>query len=328
VFDTYTLGRLFGVPVRVHGLLLVLLTGLLCVGALRGEPVVLPVASVVIALLAHELGHALVARRLGVQVVDIVLGPIVSKAHLVGMPEDAGIEARIAIAGPVVNLVLAGLAWAALGAVYGGEALALERSVDWDSPAALLRVFVLVNLLFGVINLLPAFPMDGGRLLRAGLVASGRSWLAATELAVRVGKFLAVGMLVLGFVRSIVFLAIALFVLLAGARELLTVRLRHGAPLFGGLRGNGPGGAPGGGPAAWLDLAALLRRGAGAATGAPAATDAEPDTSEPSPQRPASEARAPQRPGAEPGSGSGFSDEDIEKLESYRGRLRRGLEEL
>lgn len=319
MFDTYTLGRLFGVPVRVHGLLLVLLMGLLLTGALRGEPILLPVASVLVALLAHELGHALAARRLGVQVVDIVLGPIVSRAHLVGLPEDAGIEARIAVAGPLVNFALAGLAWAALGAVYGREALALELSVDWSSPAALLRVFVLINFLFGAVNLVPAFPMDGGRLLRAGLVAAGRSWLAATEIAVRIGKYLAVAMLVLGFVRSFVFVAIALFVLFAGARELLAVRLRHGAPLFGGQRGSGSGGL--------FDLAALLQRRGATEAAAQAAPEAEPDASVPplprTPEAHTSEVRGPA-----PVAGSGYSDEDIKKLESYRGRLPRGLDEL
>jgi Zn-dependent protease len=302
VFDTYTLGLISGVPVRVHGLLLVLFMGLLLLGAARGEPVVLPVVSVVVALLAHELAHALTARCLGVQVIDVLLGPIVSRARLVGMPEEASIEARIAVAGPLVNLALAGLAWGALGALYGADALTLRLALGWDSPAALLRVFVLVNLLFGLGNLLPAFPMDGGRLLRAGLVASGRTWLAATELAVKVGKVLAVALLVLGVVRSVVFLVIALFVLFAGARELLAVRLRHGAPLFGGARGGA------------FDLGSLLRGRAQAGAAQQAPADVGPDVG--------------REGGPVPEPGGGFSDEDVKKLESYRGRLRRGLEEL
>jgi Zn-dependent protease len=308
VFDTYTLGRVLGIPVRVHGLLLVLLMGLLLMGAARGEPVVLPVAAVIIALLAHELGHALMARRLGVQVVDVVLGPIVSKAHLAGLPEHAGTEARIAVAGPLANLVLASLGWTLSTAWAGSPELTLQPTARAGTPMALLHIFVLVNLLLGVGNLLPAFPMDGGRLLRAGLVASGKGWLAATELAVKIGKYLAFALLVLGFVRSFVFVLIALFVLFAGARELLAVRLRHGAPLFGG-------GARGGRFAGTFDLGALLRGRAAAGAAKPPAPDA-------------SQGPAPTEPPPPTGSGSGFSDADVEKLESYRGRLRRGLDEL
>ncbi len=295
MLGTLTLGRVLGVTVRVHGLVLVLLGVLLFAGGLRGQPVVLPLVSLVVALLAHELGHAVVARRLGVQVIDVVLWPLGGMARMAEVPEDAGIEARIAIAGPLVNLALASLALAGLGALGVDDLEALGQLAAWQSPASALQAFLVMNLLLGAGNLLPAFPMDGGRLLRAGLVASGRSWLAATELAVRVGRWLAVGMIVLGVMHGLVLVLVGLFVLAMGAREVITVRLRHAAGLFGRRAAEAPA-SPAGEPGADAEAA---RPRAPWADGAPA----------PAGPRPA---------------GSGFSEEDIRRLESYRGRLRRG----
>ncbi len=291
MFGTFTLGQLFGVTVRVHGLVLALFAGLLLLGGLRGQPVALPLAALVIALLAHELAHALVARRLGLRVYDVVLWPLGGMARMSEVPEQPGIEARIAAAGPLVNLALAGLCLAALGAL-GMPAW----SAAPFGPAGSLQVFLAVNLLLGLGNLVPAFPMDGGRLLRAALVASGRNWLAATELAVRIGRWLAVVGLVLGLVHSFVLAIVALFVLVEGFREVLAVRLRHGAPLFRGAAAFGPfGRTPFG----------------GAPFEAAASDGARP---EPTRVEPTASAALPER---------GFSDADIERLERFRGRLRR-----
>lgn len=297
MFGTFTLGRIFGVTVRVHGVLVLMLVVLLALGAWRGEPVVLPLVALVVALLAHELGHALVARRLGVRVVDVILWPLGGMARMSEVPEDAGVEARIAAAGPLVNLALASLGLAALGVIFQEQAFDLRGAVGWQSPAAALQTFVLMNLLLGVGNLLPAFPMDGGRLLRAALVGLGRSWLAATELAVRVGRWLAFGLIVFGVLRSFVFLVIGLFVLVEGARELWSVRLRHGAGLFG--RG------------ATFDLGSLFRGAAAASEGA----------------RPVEPFGPPVSGSGSQASGGGFSDAEVRRLESFRGRLPRDLGE-
>jgi len=308
VFGTFTLGRVLGVPIRVHGLVLLLLAGLLVSSALRHQPIVLPLAALLVALLAHEFGHALVARRLGVHVYDVVLWPLGGMARMSEVPEDARVEAQIAAAGPLVNLALASLALAALGLGFPGTTLGAPIGPGSLGPAETCVVFIWMNLLLGLGNLLPAFPMDGGRLLRAGLVATGRDWLAATELAVRVGRWIACGMLVLGLMHSLVLVLVALFLLLMGTRELWTVRLRHAAGgLFGGLRRAGAG-EDRGGPA----------RGPSAVSGGNPEGPASFDT--PPPLRP--------RASPSPQSGSGgFSDEDIERLESYRGRLRRGRDE-
>ncbi|MEZ6017759.1 MAG: site-2 protease family protein [Planctomycetota bacterium] len=331
MFGTYTLGQIFGVTIRVHGLVVLMLGLLVALGALRGDPVVLPLGSLLLALVAHELGHALVARRLGVQVVDIVLWPLGGMARMGEVPEDPAVEAKIAAAGPLVNLALASLTLAALGAFFGDIALDLPDLARLQSPAAALQVFLAMNLLLGVGNLLPAFPMDGGRLLRDALVGSGRSWLAATELAVKIGRWLAFAMILFGIVNSFVFVIIGLFVLIEGARELFAVRIRHGAGLFGGARG--PFGATGGA----FDLGALFR---GAAPPQAAAGDArEPQADGPrGPHAPAGDRPAPAAHGPSPGShtaedrptgtgpGGGFTDEDIRRLEAYRGRLKRSGE--
>lgn len=292
VFGSLTLGRVFGVTVRVHGLVLVLLGVLLVSGAVRGQPVVLPLGTLVVALLAHELGHAVVARRLGVQVLDVVLWPLGGMARMAEVPEDAGVEARIAVAGPLVNLALASVTFAGLSVFGAADLAALGHGETWRHPASAAQAFLLMNLLLGLGNLVPAFPMDGGRLLRAGLVASGRTWLTATEAAVRVGRWLAVAMIVLGFLYGFALTLVGLFVLLMGARERIAVRLRHAFSAAG--RGDTrPGPRPDGPDLGSWPFAA------------------------PPPSAP----EAPRHPGG------GFSAEDVARLERFRGRLRRGLED-
>lgn len=324
MLGTFTLGRFLGVTVRVHGLVLVLAAFLLVVGGLRGQPVVLPLGALVVALLAHEFGHALVARRLGVQVYDVVLWPLGGMARMGDAPEDARVSAAIAAAGPAVNLALAGLSLALLGLAGEGATVDLPSAAAWRSPAAALQVFLVMNLLLGVGNLLPAFPMDGGRLLRSLLVGLGRSWLAATELAVRVGRWIAVGLLVFGVLRAPVLVLIALFLLFEGTRELWATRLRHGAGPLGGFSFGG------------LDLREILRaRAAAAGAGGAHRTAQRPDSaasqtggSRPFDADPPAPLReAPPLDGSKRRPGEGFSDDDVRRLESYRGRLRRGLGE-
>src|SRR5262249_29872813 len=134
-------------------------------------------------VLLHELGHSLMARRLGVHVVDITLWPLGGLARMAEIPESSRVEGLIAIAGPAVNFALAGLGLGAL------PPRPLQRAPAWLSHLWL--PFLGVNLFMGTFNLIPAFPADGGRLLRAWL-ARGGDWLGATETAVRIGRGISV----------------------------------------------------------------------------------------------------------------------------------------
>ncbi len=183
---------------------------------------VVALVMLVAAVVLHELGHALVARRFGIRVIDITLWPLGGMARLSHVPESSRVEAWIAIAGPAVNVALA-----IVGVPLWIAALAfLPPGSEWIRIAA---VFVAIHVLMAGFNLLPAFPTDGGRLVRAWL-ARRRSWLGATEGAVRFGRFVAVAIAVAGLATGNWMLpVVALWLWWAGAQELAQVRARHAA---------------------------------------------------------------------------------------------------
>ncbi|MCB0000786.1 MAG: site-2 protease family protein, partial [Anaerolineales bacterium] len=189
--------------------------------------------------LLHELGHSIVAQSFGIRVLDITFWPLGGMARMSQIPENSRIEGLIAIAGPAVNFVLAGASLTFL----------LLPGIAGSAVGDLALVFLLFNVALGGFNLIPAFPMDGGRVLRAILGRKG-DWVRATEGAVRVGRFFALLMFLSFFVTwNPVLPLIALFVWWTGQQELLAVRLRHATAGFGPF---GPFGAFGnfaGGPA-------------------------------------------------------------------------------
>lgn len=157
-------------------------------GASSGVILILTVFAIVV---LHELGHALAARRYGIPTRDITLLPIGGVARLERMPREPVQELAIAIAGPAVNVVLAVAIWLIL-TVMGIDPLGGEF-VTGDALFAsvfLVRLFW-VNVILALFNMIPAFPMDGGRVLRA-LIAMRKPHGEATEIAARIGKFFAI----------------------------------------------------------------------------------------------------------------------------------------
>jgi Zn-dependent protease len=173
-FGRWRIGSLLGFPVEISWsfLLLLLAVSLPAFGGLSGVfYVLLAFASV----LLHELGHAVVARRLGVRVSGIELGFFGGAAKMVELPRAANHEIAIAAAGPAVSLVLTGAGFG-LGAVTG---FWLFSIIGW------------INLVIAVFNLLPALPMDGGRILRA-LLTRRMDFVRATDVAVKVARGFAI----------------------------------------------------------------------------------------------------------------------------------------
>jgi Zn-dependent protease len=208
MFPSYRIGSLFGFPIRLN------LSFLLLLGAVSlwmgGAPGVVAVLFLFGSVLLHELGHALMARRLGVRMSSIDLHFFGGAARMVDMPRTANDEIAIAAAGPAVSFALAGLGLG-LGAITG---LPLLAELGW------------VNLVLGAFNLLPAFPTDGGRILRA-LLAPRRGLVRATDIAVKVGRVAAIGLGLYGVLHGPFTLAILAFVLWSmGAAEQLAVRMR------------------------------------------------------------------------------------------------------
>jgi Zn-dependent protease len=198
------LGRLFGIPLEARVSFLAMLAFvLLFMGGLSGIFIVLVAFGSVI---LHELGHALVARRLGVGVSGIELHFFGGVARLESQPKSNRDEIAIAAAGPAVSFALSGLGFL------------LSFATGW----ALFDLLATVNLVIAVFNLLPALPMDGGRILRA-LLASKMGHRRATELAVKISRVVAVAFGVIG----LAYMQLQL-VLLAGVLWVMaTAELRH-----------------------------------------------------------------------------------------------------
>jgi Zn-dependent protease/CBS domain-containing protein len=210
------IGRVSGIPIRLHITFLLLLGWLAYIGFSRGNLTMLLLAVGLFAcVLLHELGHSIVAQRYGIQVLDITLLPIGGLARMAALPRKPRQELWIAIAGPAVNFVLAPLLYAAHWFIESPPA-----GLDlWQGSGYLLGRLAGLNLAIGLFNLLPAFPMDGGRILRA-VLAERMPYVRATQIAAGLGQFAAFGMGFLGLLLpNPLLIFIALFIFIGAAEE-------------------------------------------------------------------------------------------------------------
>lgn len=216
------LGKVFGIDIKVHlTFLLILIWGAFNfsggAGPLYGLLVTVALFTLV---LLHELGHSLAALRYGISVTDITLLPIGGVARLERMPERPLHELVVALAGPAVNVVLALVLLPLIAAVtvLQGTPLSLSLLSEPGLPG-LLGFLLSANVSLAAFNLLPAFPLDGGRVFRA-VLGFFMDYPRATRLAVSVGRVLAVGLGLIGiFSGQIVLAVIALFIFAAGGQE-------------------------------------------------------------------------------------------------------------
>jgi Zn-dependent protease len=217
--------RLFGVPIRLHFTFLLLLIFLVFIGIgerQSGASTAIYILALFGSVLLHELGHALVARRFGIKTLEIVMFPIGGVARPERAPK-AHEELWIALAGPAVNFLIAGgiALW-----FWREQALLPMTELLKPTDANLAQRIGVGNLLLGLFNLLPAFPMDGGRVLRS-LIARWRTEEEATRIAAATGQFLAIGMGLAGLLTgNFMLVFIALFVYLGAGQEGATARGR------------------------------------------------------------------------------------------------------
>lgn len=175
----------------------------------------------------HELGHALTARRFGIRTRSITLLPIGGVASMEKIPEDPKQEMLVAIAGPLVNVAIAVLIWLWLGLNnIAPPDTSQHATAMLGSPAAFLYSLLSINLMLAIFNMLPAFPMDGGRVLRAAL-ATRMDHHLATLRAARIGQSMAVVLFFLGFFYSPILMLISVFIWLAAGAESGAEQLRH-----------------------------------------------------------------------------------------------------
>lgn len=217
------LGRFFGIDLLVHWTFALLFVYVAGVYVANGEPVTasLGAMGLVLATFAcvvlHEYGHALTARRFGVPTKDITLYPIGGVARLERMPEKPTEELAVAIAGPLVNVAIAALLF--LGLTASGAGLAPITTVNLlSADGSFWSDLFWVNVILVVFNLVPAFPMDGGRVLRA-LLATSMPYVRATKIAAGVGQVLAFGFAAWGLMGGGIFLLIIAFFVFVGAQQ-------------------------------------------------------------------------------------------------------------
>jgi Zn-dependent protease len=227
-------GRIFGIHVRVHwtfGILLAFIaispfiSGRTGAGgespAARAVGGVLFLLGVFVCVTLHEFGHALAARRFGIKTSEIVLLPIGGVAKLLGMPRNPWQEVVIALAGPAVNVVIA-IALTPLVVLLTGIGAVMDfRFTGANFFAALL----VANVMLVAFNLIPAFPLDGGRVLRA-LLSLRLGMVRATDVSALIGRVIAVGFAIVGVMGNPMLVLIAVFVWFAGGQEAAGVRIR------------------------------------------------------------------------------------------------------
>jgi Zn-dependent protease len=225
---------LLGVPVRLHFtfILMVLFILVSLLGSARsgGNYAVFLLGSL-LSVLLHEMGHALMAARFGVKTVEIVMFPIGGLSRMERNLRPTA-EVWVSLAGPLVNLILAGLIFGYLVATHQAAPVSIA-DIMRPSDKSVLALLLYGNVMLAVFNLLPAFPMDGGRLLRA-LLSYVRPPEEATRIAAWMGRMLAMGMGLYGLIdREFLLVFFALFIYLGAAQESVAAlgrTLTHGIP--------------------------------------------------------------------------------------------------
>lgn len=223
--SSFALGRIFGIEVRIHAtwlLAFAFITWSLASGYYRfvgpgwrglAVPLLLGAVSAVLlfgSVLLHEISHSLVARARGLRVRDITLFIFGGVSNIAGEARSARDEFAIAFVGPLTSLALAGLFWfiaQSLGTTAGlGVLLGTARGFRTLSPqGAVLSYLAVVNLMLGVFNLIPAFPLDGGRVLRSIIWGVTRRYERATSIVTLVGQVFGYLLVGLGVVRLVLF---------------------------------------------------------------------------------------------------------------------------
>jgi Zn-dependent protease len=209
--------RLMGVPIRLHFTFVLLLIFLIVIGLGSNQSpgnYSLFILALIVSVLLHELGHAFVSSLYGIRTIEVVMYPIGGTARL-ERPAKPGEEFWIALTGPLVNLLIAGSIFTVL---YTQHRAVNLFSFEQPADGNLADRIALSNLILAGFNLLPAFPMDGGRMLRA-LLSRIRNEYEATRIATWSGRMLAISMGLYGLVYLPMLAFVAFFIYLGAANE-------------------------------------------------------------------------------------------------------------
>lgn len=218
----FKLGNLMGIGIYIHWTFAILIAFIIFSNYQSGHNAVqivwavLFILSIFATVFLHELGHALAAKRYHIKTKDITMLPIGGLARLEKMPEKPSEELVVAIAGPAVNIALALITGLFVTLPNTNDLLA-ELSNGVNAGNFFLN-FLVVNVWLALFNLIPAFPMDGGRVLRA-LLSMKFDRSIATNIAARIGQLLAIGFVLLGFYGNPMLIFIGFFIFLGAQAE-------------------------------------------------------------------------------------------------------------
>src|ERR671917_1618593 len=230
---SFKIGRFSGINVKVHCTFLLLVAffaflGYRSSGSLAGA---LTPTAVIVALflcvLLHEFGHSLVAQRLGIEIHSITLLPIGGSSNLEALPEKPADEVKISVAGPLVSVVLA-LIFFGVGLLLGAvPRVPTHLFAGFGSVGQFFFNLGFLNIVLAVFNLLPAFPLDGGRILR-GLLATRLGAVRATDISSTIGQIFAAAFFLIGLLGGDILLAlVAVFIFFGASGEAQMVRQRE-----------------------------------------------------------------------------------------------------
>jgi Zn-dependent protease/predicted transcriptional regulator len=218
------LGKFAGIRVFIHWTFLILIGYIVFINVRQGLAPAEIIWSVVFVLALffcvtlHEYGHALTARRYHIQTKDIILLPIGGLARLEKMPDDPGEELAIAIAGPLVNVAIAIILYGIILLTGIQPNLEDATGIVGIAPENFLHMLLVINLVLAVFNMIPAFPMDGGRVLRA-LISYKQPRHVATRIAASIGQVLSIGFVIIGFFYNPFLILIGIFIYLGAQAE-------------------------------------------------------------------------------------------------------------
>jgi len=228
---SFKLGNIAGIGLFIHWTFSLLILFIVYVNYKAGQNAtqilwsVLFVLCIFLTVLLHELGHALTAKKYNIKTKDITLLPIGGLARLERLPEKPSEELMVAFAGPLVNIALAFITSLFITIPNTSEELVAQLANGVNSNNFFIN-FYLVNFVLAFFNLIPAFPMDGGRVLRALLSYKLERHLA-TKIAARIGQVLAVGFIFLGFYSNPFLIFIGIFVFIGAQIESEYTESKH-----------------------------------------------------------------------------------------------------
>ena len=217
------IGKAWGIPIELHFTFLLLIIAVLALSLINLQYYTFYeafytffiVLFLFVFVVFHELAHSIVARRYGIKVRKIVLYPIGGVSEIEEIPDNPAQEWRMAIAGPLTSLVFG---FAILAVSLALTPYLLPFVFTLSTTGDVLFDLAVLNILLGLFNLIPAFPMDGGRVFRA-LLAERMKFSDATRYAVNIGKIFGIAMVIIGFVFNFLLVLVGLFVYLGASEE-------------------------------------------------------------------------------------------------------------